>query len=374
MTKCLDQGVLQALIDGELELDGRKAAEKHLAVCPECRARFAVLKGNDDFVFAKLKSYQGWIAAKTAGSGRVVPQKCIRGDQKNVNPKGVLTMARKYQGIAVAAGVLITIAVCVTVQPVRAAFAKALMILRVEDIKSIEISLQDIEEIRRQIESKTPEINVAKFGKIRINGGERENITVAEARAIREFPVAFPRSLGDATPNINTVAAVSLDFVLKVANINSVLQSLGSRTLLPETLDGQVFHIDFSRAVNLEYKLPGDQQVRIMQLRSPEISAPQDVNVDELYAALVELPIFPADLRNQLRAIKDWKDTLYIPIVDDQLTEITVNGHKGFIGNGRLKRSRTQYTMVIWMDKGVINHLYGDINQAEALNIAGSMR
>lgn len=372
MKECMDQGILQALIDGELELETRKKAESHVAICSECSTRLANLRDNDDFTFSKIRNYQGWIEART---GRTVkngaPGRMIV--RKTFKVKEVFEMIRKYQSIAVVAGVLIAIAVCVTVQPVRAALTKALLVLRVEDVKSIKLSLQDIEAIRKQVESKAPAINVAQFGKIRMKGGEQENINIAEARQIEEFKVAFPQTLNYATPNIDTVSAVSFDLVLKTANINRVLQSLGNQTALPDSLDGQVFHIDFSRVVNLEYKLSADRHLKITQLRSPEITAPADVNVDELYNALVDLPIFPVNLRNQLRGIKDWKNTLYIPVVDNQMTEITVNGHKGFIGTVKQSRSKTQNTMVIWLDHGVIYTLDGNIDKGEALNIAGSM-
>lgn len=46
---CLDEGRLQALIDGELSADARRAAEAHLAACPACAA--AAREAAQEFAF-----------------------------------------------------------------------------------------------------------------------------------------------------------------------------------------------------------------------------------------------------------------------------------------------------------------------------------
>ena len=42
----IDEGRLQALIDGELRLDERHRAERHLAECAPCRAELEALRAN----------------------------------------------------------------------------------------------------------------------------------------------------------------------------------------------------------------------------------------------------------------------------------------------------------------------------------------
>jgi hypothetical protein len=371
MKNCLDRGVLQAYIDGELDIVEKKTVEQHLLICPDCRQALDVLKINDDFVFDKINDYKGYFENGLPSSGTAA-EKNLRSGENSFKLKGVASLMRKYRNVAVAACIIFTLTACLTIKPVRAALSNALMIFRVEDMKTIRLSLHDLEEIRTQIESKAPEINMAKFGKIKLNGGEAENLTSDEIKSIPDFRVAFPKNLTGIIPDVGTVSSSTLDLKLKTANINSVLKSLGSRKLLPEELDGKVFHIHFSRVFKLKYHLGNERQVMLTQLKSPEVEVPGDVDVDELYNALIDLPVFPADLRNQLRSIRDWKNTLYLPVVNGETAEIRINGKKAFIHTSNRRRQR--YTDLVWLDRGIIHTLSGNIEPAEAVNIAGSMK
>jgi hypothetical protein len=373
MKHCFDRGILQAYLDGELDIMERKAVEQHLLNCPDCRQTLDVLKANDDFAFAKIDGYKSYVETKLSSAGNAA-QAGLRSGPNSFKLKGVVCLMRRYRNVAAAACIIIALTASVTIKPVRAALSNALMIFRVEDVKTIRLSLQDLEEIRARIESKAPEIDLAKFGKVKLNGGEMESLTVDETKKLPDFQVVFPQNLTGQIPDIGTVSSLTLDLALKTANVNSILQSLGSSKFLPDNLDGKVFRIHFSRVVNLQYSLGNQRQVRITQLKSPELFVPNDVDVDELYNALVELPVFPADLRSQLRSIRDWKNTLYLPVVDGkgEMTEVRLNGNKAFINTSN--RHKRRYTSMVWLDQGIIHTLSGNIEPTEAINIAGSMK
>jgi hypothetical protein len=372
MKHCLDRGTLQAYIDSELDIAARKEVERHWLTCPDCRETLEELKSNDDFVFAKIKAYQSYFETELpASAGRVIQDEW-RSGANSCHYKGAAYFMKRYRNTAAAVCLILVLTAGITIKPVRAAISNVLMIFRVEDVKTIRLSLQDLEEIRTQIESKAPEINMAKFGKIKLNGGEMEILTRDETKKLPDFQVTFPQSLAGAMPDIGTVSAVTLDFTLKTANVNQLLKTLGSRKYLPAELDGKAFRINFSRIVNLRYNLGNERRVKLSQFKSPEVLVPSDVNVDELYNALVDLPIFPADLRNQLRSIRDWKNTLYLPVVNGETAEIRINGKKTFIHTSNRRRQR--YTDLVWLDRGIIHTLSGNIEPAEAVNIAGSMK
>ena len=56
----IDEGRLQALIDGELRLDERHRAERHLADCAPCRAELAALRGSVAHFGAAMAALDGW--------------------------------------------------------------------------------------------------------------------------------------------------------------------------------------------------------------------------------------------------------------------------------------------------------------------------
>ena len=84
----------------------------------------------------------------------------------------------------------------------------------------------------------------------------------------------------------------------------------------PAEVDGKTFRIDFSRQVMLSYNIEGKKNIGLTEIKAPEISVPQGVDVDALYASLVELPVLPENMQKQLKSIKDWKSTLYIPVME----------------------------------------------------------
>jgi hypothetical protein len=371
MKHCLDRGTLQAYIDDELAIAARKDVEQHCLTCPACRQRLEEVKANDAFGFAKISAYRSCFATEPSASSDRAARDGLRTGANPLQGKGVVQFMRRYQNVAAAACFIFALTVGITIKPVRAALSNALLIFRVEDVKTIRLSLQDIEAIRTQIESKTPEINLTQFGKVRFQGGEPGSLTRDGAKDIKDFQVAFPELTGD-IPDIGTVSPSTLDLTLKTANINSALKSLGGRKFLPEELDGRVFHIRFSRVVTIRYNLGNERQVTLTQFTSPEVEVPGDVNVDEVYDALAELPVFPENLRSQLRGIRDWKSTLYLPVTGNETTEVRINGHKGFI-NTTNRRGR-YHTNMVWLDGGIIHTLHGNIGPAEAMNIAISMK
>jgi hypothetical protein len=158
-----------------------------------------------------------------------------------------------------------------------------------------------------------------------------------------------------------------------VKNVNEIMKSYGASKLLPNDIDGKTFKIDFASMAAINYRI-NDKSIEIIQTKSPQVTVPEGVNVDEVYNAVVEMPIIPQNLQAQLKSIKDWKNTLYIPVVESKVTEVDINGAKGYIASDRSNSESTPHTQVIWYNKGVIYSVSGKIDSNEILNIAKSMR
>lgn len=370
--KCPDTGILQAYIDGELEIEQKKAVENHISMCTECSDAYNELKNNDDFAFAKMKNYRQYFEDNLIP--RSVPARAEK--QKKSKPfstKGVFDFMTKYKKLAAAACVVIAVTTCITVQPVRSAIAGTLSIFRVENVKGINISLQDLQDIQKKIEMKEAEINMDDLGKVKLDGGKRRSASVEEVKSIPDFTVALPSSLADIKPNVDIIEPATVSFALAVENFNSVLKSFGATRLLPESVDGKTFSANFSSRVFMNYKM-NDRQITVTQLKAPEIIVPDGVDVDEIYSSLVELPILPKDLQTQLKSIKDWKNTLYIPVVEAEMEEVAINGAKGYVSSDTNRENNTVRSRVIWYNKGIIYTINGNISKDEILTIAQSMR
>ena len=393
--KCPGIAVLQAYIDCELNIGQKKEVEKHLSLCSKCSESLKELKENDDFVFGKMESYIQFSAKNFIPSPAPLNLKLTpTGDHAN-NRKGVSFFMLKYRKnikkIAITACAILIATACITVQPVRSVIASTLSIFRAQDIKSINISLKDLNEIRENLARNESEIDIDQIGKIAKTGGQNRPVTAEEAKRTADFRVRFPAALGDSESHVRIIEPATVDFTLNVANINQVLKSFGATHLLPKEVDGKTFCVNFSSQVMADYGT-GDRFITVMQTKSPEIHVPAGVDVDAIYHALIELPVLPHHLQNQLKSIKDWKNTLYVPVVDANAEEITINGAKGYVyaregkdqgtvshtyskdGKTETIFHSTMHSSVIWYDQGTIYSVQGNVNKDEVIRIARSMR
>jgi hypothetical protein len=368
--KCPGNDMLQAYIDGELEIGVRKNIETHLADCDKCKSLLAVLKENDDFVFAKIKNYrQHFEECKVPSS----PQPEVKHQDNNMYNKGVFNYMLKYKKLVAAACAALLVTACITVQPVRAAIESALSIFRVENVKGITVTLEDMQKIQKQLLSGQGEISLDKMGSIKMHGGKRRVSSQEDLKNLTDIDVAFPSALSDTVPNIKVVEPASMDFTLNVKNVNQIMKSYGAAKLLPDNIDGKTFKIDFSSQVTINYRV-NDKPITILQTKTPQITVPEGVNVDEVYNAVVEMPIIPQDLQAQLKSIKDWKNTLYIPVAKSEMTGVDINGAKGYLSKDFDDSEGTPESAVIWYNNGVICVVSGRIDSDEILKIARSMR
>lgn len=291
----------------------------------------------------------------------------------SIRNKGVFNNMLKQRKFIAAACAALLVTACVTVQPVKTALASALSIFRVENVKGINITLEDMQEIQQKLSSGKGEISLDKMGSIVVNGGHKRVSSQEDVKNLADMNVAFPSLLSSEIPNINVVEPTSIDFTLNVENVNEIMKSFGATKLLPGNIDGKTFKIDFASQVTMNYSVNG-KPIAIMQTKSPEITVPEGVNVDEVYNAVVDMPIIPQNLQSQLKGIKDWKNTLYIPVVESEMTEVDINGAKGYMSKDYHNSEDTSESAVIWYKKNVIYVVSGRIDNEEILKIARSIK
>lgn len=381
--KCPDIGVLQGYIDGDLDIDLRKNIDNHLINCTKCSAVYKELKDCDDFAFSKINKYKQYADENFIPSrpykAATIENQITKLDSIDIQSriklsKGANGKSSIYKYRKAAAGIcaVLAVTVCLSIQPVRAAILSVLTIFRVEDVTGISVSVGDIQKIQEQFINKESEIDLQKLGKIKNTGGQRHQATLSEADKTAGFPVMRPSSLADSKFDVYTIDPEVIEFTLDVNNTNEILKSFGSEKLLPESIDHKTFSIKLSRSISLKYHIQGED-IGITQTTAPEIIVPEGVDADEIYHSLVELPIIPEDLQRQLKSIKDWKNTIYLPITGADTVEVEINGAKGFTGSKTYVTGRT-YSVIVWSDNGIIRTIEGNIGRDEIIEIARSMK
>ncbi|HOV26827.1 MAG TPA: DUF4367 domain-containing protein [Pseudobacteroides sp.] len=378
--KCQDNGFLQAYIDGELEIDERKHLEEHLGKCEKCRDALNIIKSNDDFAYMKIKEYRDNIYDRVNDACEAVrPVDDSKKDKinnekdkikSNKSEKGVYRFMLKNRRIAAVACAAVMLTTCLAFQPVRAAISNTLLIFRANDLKGINFTVNDIVQIKDELSKSNAEIDLKDMGKIKTIGSyERKSMSIVEAKALTDFEVAFPSELSSANMHIDTISPFTMEFTLNVSSTNKILKSFGAKTLLPESIDGKTFTVDFPRVINMQYYDGEKDSFYMIQTKSPEIKAPEGVNPDDIYNSLVSMPILPDHIKQQLSDTKDWKNTLYIPVFDSESQEVSINGAKGYIMD-----PDSQYKNIVWYNKGVLYSISGPMSQDELIKIASSVR
>jgi hypothetical protein len=373
---CQDSGFIQEYIDCELNIEERKAFENHIKTCKNCFSKYEELKENDDFCFTKLNSYAKYIEEKFTfphSEEKILKEKTYRKE------KGVINMFNKYIKSSVAALFIIMCVVIFSVQPVRAAIFDMLSVFRAENVKGLSITAEDIENIATKINSQNVDIDIDKFGKITSEGGENKTVSLDELKADKDVKIV--KVIKDFTiGDLRTVKDFSMSFKLNVPNINEFMKAYNAKTLLPKDIDGKTFTFKVPKQVYVNYT-KGAQVYYVSQYKKPEILADSDSDIEKIRLALIDSPFLTKDLSNKLKAIKDWKSTLYIPVVGMDVEEIDFAGTKAslFTEDENAKNNKHYYekdikTALAWNDNDNIYVVWSYNDNNELLNFAKSLR
>jgi hypothetical protein len=370
--KCIGIGEIQAYIDGEPDISRKKEIEHHLETCEKCAKEFEKLKTTDNAVFEKLSVYNQFCAENYKPSGKcgnknTAANPSPRKTQETQEKSKAGWFIIKYKKAISAACVAVILTLCVAVQPVRAFISEALNIFRVENVKSLQISFSDMEDIRRQLEQKTGDIELDQFGKIESEGFAEQKLSVREAKALEDPAVLLPPEAKEDNIDIHVTQSGLLSFTMDVENVNEALKSFGAEKLLPGNLNGKTFTAQFAAQVEYLYHEDGGFY-SVMQTRTPELAVPADVDVDQMYDCLAELPILPEDMRHQLKSIQDWKNTIYLPVAGEP-QEVVIQGAKGFIAE-----KKNGGWMLVWYDGGTLFSVEGNAGKEELTDFAESLR
>lgn len=281
-------------------------------------------------------------------------------------------MLKNKKTIALICTAILAVAI-INGQTVNAAISKTLSIFRAQDLKGVTVTLDDIQQIQSKLSTGQGEISLEKMGNIKVQGGQKKVSSKEDLKNITDVTVAFPSVLDGVVPSVNVVEPTAIEFTLKAENVNEIMKSYGATKLLPANIDGKTFKIDFASQVTMNYSI-NNKPITIMETKSPEITVPDDVDIDAVYDAVVEMPIIPQRLQSQLKSMKDWKSTLYIPVIESEMTEVNINGAKGYMSKDYGNSEENSESAVIWYDKGIIYVVSGQVDSEELLKIAKSVK
>ncbi|HHV72820.1 MAG TPA: zf-HC2 domain-containing protein, partial [Clostridia bacterium] len=193
---CYEEGVLQAFLDGELEEGKRREIKEHLEVCSRCQNIYQELKDNDVFVAEKLGGFKRAFRKNEVELKDSWNKFLIKASRVDSNKRRIIMKKWKKPLIAGVAGLVILTSL--TFSPVQGIASDLLKVFRVSKLETVNLTLDDLTEIRNALSSQEGKIDLASLGKAEVVGN-RENIASYEGeeawnqlKNISDFKVKLP--------------------------------------------------------------------------------------------------------------------------------------------------------------------------------------
>lgn len=323
---CYTKEVLQQILDNAYEGDLKEALE-HIESCPICKKNFRQLKESDDLVLNALQK-----------DIRIPSIHAFDPNQKFEKERRSITMSHNFRRWSAIAATLIIICSVFAIHPVRAAAAEFLKMFRVQDVKAISISEQDINKMNNLFESGKGSVDINNMIKCSVNTSQQksyvENPTADTIKEnfkdakIIDLPEGFKYSYAQIIPKSDVT------LTLDVKKVNEFLSFLGEKAQLPEDLDGQPFIIHTDDVLNYGVTQNNSKYYfDISQMNMPSYEVPSGVDINDLANVVISMDIMPTALKQQLSSIGDYATTLPFPYEKDKeiMKNINVNGQEAIL-------------------------------------------
>ncbi|MEW6181744.1 MAG: zf-HC2 domain-containing protein [Bacillota bacterium] len=376
-----------AYLDGQLAPKEMAAVADHVSRCSGCARRLEALDTERAKITSILEPYRAAVEgaarpAVAAGGGKPFPtgkqgSPVTGGIDNLLTRKGVLWQMKRYQRALATVAVAAVVVGLFSYGPVRSFAAQVLRVFRVNQVQIVHFNPADVQELEKALQTYGKNMDIASFGEIERAENKDFSRLDADTVNIAGQSVSLPEQLGSfsAAGGLRVEPGERLSVKPRVEGINGFLSSLGSRRLMPRELDGKTFTVVIPPVAAKPYRA-GSTDFTLFRSVSPEFSVPEGVDVAQVRAALLDIPILPERMKNTLAGIDPFGSTLLIPdfgtAQNGTVKEVLVNGVKGVFmipGNtgGDVSSS---HRVLIWPQGTVWNALEGSFELDQAREIA----
>lgn len=382
---CPDAGRWRAWLDGEV--GPATALDDHLAGCAACADRVAELRSDERFAIDALDL----LAPAALPSGATVRHAAHQLRDRRADPlaptgpltrppkerpcmANVLTLTRwRLATAGLAAALALTFFFSGTPAGQSAA-AQFLAQFRSQQFTAVPIDTA---------RARNPFAELERLGTVRgdrpLSRGE-EIPSLAEAGrrvglALKQPDASALPTGVDHTPTIRVTPPGEQRFTFDRAKARAYFEQTGSPNVdLPAKFDGATLVVRIPAAALLEYRALNGSGPGLMigQSGELEVGVEGNVSLDEFRDFLISLPNVPPDTANRLRLIRDWRNTLPIPVPSDRIRwqDTTIAGSQGLL----LADTSGALNAAIWHRDARVYGVAGAIKQDELGRVADSLR
>lgn len=368
---------LRSTIDGEL---GAGAAERlqHLEGCETCQSRLAELKARAEFVAARLIDARPPQGTENGPRARVWERLSSRLSARKARVSWWRPHWSLGWGLA-AAGVLLLGSLAFA--PVRVWAGEFLGLFRVKQISVLPVDVTRLSELSGDtpFTGQLSRVLSSEIDMQRPAGEPRVVDTAEQASALLGFEVRLPAGRDDA-PTLVVETGEAFTLTIDRRQAQGLLDELApGKFTLPGSVDGAQVKVDIPAGLTAGYgDCPGLDNpesgtaadsgsparlwvhcVMLVQLPSPTVSTPPDLDVAQLAMIGLQLTgMTEAQARDYSQAV-DWTSTLVIPVPRNGASyeTVSVDGVKGYLIE-RPADDAPQY-VVVWTKGGIVYALGG---------------
>lgn len=391
----LDDGKIRTYLDLEYGPDQRQHIQAHLDSCARCQARVEHLRLQSDHVEQQIASL-GDLPSPTrlspaAARLRLESRRSfLEKESQTMHQKNTSRLPRLAWA---ALAVTLLLAVSLAFPPVRAIANNFLGLFRVQQFTVVQVNPQVLYgqlNNNSQFEAFfTQNVQIQER-----RGATRQPYpvtTATEAGAIANLPVRLPAAdLEDLAIMVQPGGTAS--YTVDLAQLRTLLAAIGrDDILLPDSLQGAEISLQAPDAVIAQWgkcldleSMPAEtidpdagakpafsKCTTLIQMPSPTISAPPELDLQQLGAAYLQFLGMSSQEAEHFARNINWASTFIIPLPRGEATyrDVPVDGVTGII----IQHSSRQY-MLAWIKDGIIYALSGTGDGSSAVTLADSMQ
>ena len=388
----LKDGEIRAYQDGETSEESRSRVEAHLASCAACRERQEQLyatAGEAAHMLARLTPSPK-VRVESAGAARLRMGALIAEKEKYMKQNRWYV---RYRPALIATGLVLILGISLAFAPVRAIANSFLGLFRVQQVQVVAVDPGNLPE--QLANSYQLEYFMSHDMQINQQGEEQEVATAEEAGERAGIPVRLPPGM-NGPQHLYVSSSAQVNFTVDLKMVEAVLAEIGRGDIsLPPEIDGAEVTVDLPAMVSASY---GDCAVSsvegypegydpdepkmamplncttLVQMASPEVNAPEGLDLNTLGQAYLQLLGMAPDEAAQFSENIDWATTLVIPMPMYVATyqTVDVDGARGTLILGN-EESDQQYVL-IWIKNDIVYVLNGQGSADTAVRLANSIR
>ncbi|MCM3697971.1 hypothetical protein [Paenibacillus macerans] len=191
------------------------------------------------------------------------------------------------------------------------------------------------------------------FGQFTTRGGTVQGEFTREQAASRLGYQLLSPDLTGGEEKVYISPSNEITMKMNVKELNQAMQRVGATKVLPESIDGKAITLTLHESVNYDLNTDQGHWASLAQMQAPEITVDPSVDVEEALEAVLQLPILPANLKDQLQQTRILSGSIPMPYIVDKnakTDDLTIGGTKVLVEE-REYSSLTDRT-AIWIKDG----------------------